>query len=122
MRVSRFEDLIAWQKARELASAVYRATRLRELRGDYALVRQMQRAAISIAANIAEGFGREGAAELHRFVVIARGSCFELLSHVYIAADIGYLTPDEQHELTARIDELSRILRGLRQSIDAKRH
>jgi four helix bundle protein len=94
VRAERFEDLVAWQKARELAGAVYEITRKRELAGDYALVRQMQRAAVSITANIAEGFGRAGV-EFHRFVTIARGSCFELLSHLYLACDVGYVRPAE---------------------------
>src|SRR5438128_8379584 len=108
MRAQKFEDIVAWRKARELAGAVYRLTRGRGLSDDYALVRQMQRAAVSIMANIAEGFGREGAAEFHRFVTIARGSCFELLSHLYLAADLRYISDAEFEAVAPRISELSK--------------
>src|SRR5436309_10594026 len=113
MRAQKFEDIVAWRKARELAGAVYRLTRARELSGDYALVRQMQRAAVSIMANIAEGFGREGATEFHRFVTIARGSCFELLSHLYLAHDLEYVRADEFERLFDQLAEVSRLIRSL---------
>lgn len=122
MRVERFEDLVAWQKARELAGDVYRVTTEREFGRDFALARQMQRAAVSIMANIAEGFGRQGAGEFHRFITIARGSCFELLSHVYLATDLAYVSHEEFHRLASRLDELSRILRAFRHRLErAKR-
>lgn len=122
MRVERFQDLIAWQKARELAREIYRITATREFGRDFALARQMQRAAVSIMANLAEGFGRQGSAELHRFVTIARGSTFELLSHVYLASDLAYIAPPEFDDLARRLEELSRILRVLRQRLEqAKR-
>jgi four helix bundle protein len=122
MRAEKFEDIVAWQKARELAGAVYKVTRSRELSGDYALVRQMQRAAVSVMANIAEGFGREGPSEFHRFVTIARGSCYELLSHLYLARDLEYIGSAEFERLAAQIAEVSRIIRSLRTSLDeAKR-
>ena len=122
MRAEKFEELVVWQRARELAGAIYVVTRSRELRNDFALVRQMQRAAVSIMANIAEGFGREGASEFHRFVTIARGSCFELLSHCYLARDVEYLTKAEFDRISTKIAEVSRLLRALRESLDnAKR-
>jgi four helix bundle protein len=82
MRVQRFEDLIAWQKSRALARDVYEVTRSREFGRDFALAGQMQRAAVSIMANLAEGFDREGATEFHRFVSMSRASCSELLSRI----------------------------------------
>ena len=109
MRAERFEDLVAWQKARLLAGASYEITRSRDFSHDYALARQMQRAAVSIMSNVAEGFGRAGRVEFHRFVTIARGSCFELLSQVYLATDIGYIHPQEFERLRAMIEEVSKI-------------
>lgn len=122
MRAQRFEDIRAWQSARELAGAVYDVTRSRQLSGDYALVRQMQRAAVSIMANIAEGFGRSGPVEFHRFVTIARASCFELLSHLYLATDVGYIHPEEFESIRRKIEEVSRLLRALRQSLEQAKH
>jgi four helix bundle protein len=72
-------------------------------------------------ANIAEGFGRAGSTEFHRFVTIARGSCFELLSHVYLASDLGYIHPAESEQLRHRIEEVSKILRALRTSLERHR-
>lgn len=122
MRVQSFEDLVAWQKARKLARIIYDVTRRREFGRDYALAGQMQRAASSIMANIAEGFDREGPTEFHRFVGVARGSCAELLSHLYLAHDIGYIADEEFRALSDAISEERRILRALRASLDrAKR-
>ncbi|MCU1349765.1 MAG: ribosomal protein [Acidobacteria bacterium] len=121
MRAERFEDLVAWQKARELARVIYELTRTRALHDDFGLARQMQRAAVSVMANIAEGFGREGSAEFHRFVTIARGSCFELQSHLYLAADLGYLSGNDLEHVGARIDEVARILASLRAKLGAAR-
>jgi four helix bundle protein len=122
MRVQSFEDLVAWQKARVLARLVYDMTRRREFGRDYALAGQMQRAASSVMANIAEGFDREGPTEFHRFVSIARASCAELLSHVYLAHDIGYIADEEFRAISDSIAEERRILRALRASLErAKR-
>jgi four helix bundle protein len=89
--VTRFEDLIAWQKARGLTSAIYQATRKDSFAKDFGLSGQIQRAAVSIMSNIAEGFERENPGEFHQFLVIARASCAEVRSQLYVALDIGYL-------------------------------
>ncbi len=122
MRAQRFEDLVAWQKARQLARDIYEITRTRKFERDFALAGQMQRAAVSIMANLAEGFDREGAAEFHRFVSVARASCSELLSHAYLARDIGYISASEFEHLFSSIDDVSRLVRALRASLQrAKR-
>jgi four helix bundle protein len=122
VRARRFEDLIAWQKARRLAADVYNITRTREFGRDFALAGQMQRAAVSIMANLAEGFDREGPAEFHRFVSVARASCSELLSHAYIAHDVGYISLPEFERFTEAIGEVAKLLRALRASLQrAKR-
>lgn len=118
MRVERFEDLDAWQIARGLARDVYALTQVREFGRDFALARQMQRAAVSIMANIAEGFDREGPTEFHRFVGIARGSCSELQSHLYLANDVGYIGREEFDRIAAEVRRLSKVLRALRASLE----
>jgi four helix bundle protein len=118
MRVQRFEDLIAWQKSRALARDVYEVTRSREFGRDFALAGQMQRAAVSIMANLAEGFDREGATEFHRFVSMSRASCSELLSHAYLAHDIGYISHGEFDRIRIEIDEVAKLVRALRASLE----
>ena len=90
-RVERFEDLVAWQKARVLAQAVNKMTGERMFAKDIGLSSQIQRAAISIMANIAEGFERNRSGEFHQFMSVAKGSCAEVRSHLYAAHDAGYL-------------------------------
>jgi len=74
MGVSKFEDLIAWQKVRELANEVYKVTKQGDFSRDFGLRDQIQRAATSVMSNIAEGFERGSQADFHRFLVIAKAS------------------------------------------------
>src|SRR3970282_953733 len=90
-KIERFEDLIAWQKARALTRAIYEVTRQGGFAKDFGLAGQIQRAAVSIMANIAEGFERGGRGEFHQFLSMAKTSCAEVRSHLYIAFDISYL-------------------------------
>ena len=87
----RFEDLITWHKARALTGAVYRVTRISPFAQDRDLVRQLQRAAISLMSNIAEGFERGGRPEFQQSLSIAKVSCGEVRSLLYVALDAGYL-------------------------------
>jgi len=80
----RFEDLIAWQKARSLTSVVYQATRQARFAKDFGLSAQLQRAAVSVMANIAEGFERNRFAEFHQFLSVAKAPCAEIRSHLYV--------------------------------------
>ena len=95
MGIERFEDLIAWQKARELTRQVYLLTRKEEFFKDFGLRDQIRRAAVSVMSNIAEGFERGSTAEYHQFVVIAKGSCAEVRSQLYVGFDAGYITEAE---------------------------
>ena len=85
-----FEDLPVWNSAKELAILIYGASRKGGLSKDFGLRDQIRRAAVSVAANIAEGFERGTKNELIQFLYLARGSCGELRSHLFIAKDIGY--------------------------------
>ncbi|HEX5606576.1 MAG TPA: four helix bundle protein [Candidatus Binatia bacterium] len=85
--VKKFEDLIAWQKARELTRRVYEITRTREFAKDLRLSGQIQSAAVSIMSNIAEGFERSGLGEFHQFLSTAK----ELRSQLYVALDVRYI-------------------------------
>ncbi|MDE3074028.1 MAG: four helix bundle protein [Chloroflexota bacterium] len=117
-RVEQFEDLIAWQKARVLASAVYRAIRQPVFARNFGLVGQIQRSAVSIMANIAEGFERGRRSEFHQFLSTAKASCAELRSHLYVAFDAGYLDQELFDRLMLQAKEVGRIVGGLRVSVE----
>ena len=121
MKVRRFEDLIAWQKAMDLAVDVYGITRRRPLSRDFALSDQIHRAAISIPANIAEGFERATRAEFHRFLSIGKASCAELITHLYLAHRLAYLDDATFDALHAQAAEVSRVVGGLRAKIGSQR-
>jgi len=115
--VARFEDLIAWQKARELTKQIYLLTRKENFSRDFGLRAQIQRASVSIMSNLAEGFERGGRAEFHQFIVIAKASYAEVRSQLYVALDVGYISRQEVDEVHALATEVSKILGGLRASI-----
>ena len=109
----RFEDIEAWQLGRELTRRVYEATRNGEFARDFGLRDQIQRAAVSITSNIAEGFERRSPAEFARFLLIARGSAGEVRSQLYAALDLGYIdrsTFDDLYGLAARISKATNAL------------
>jgi len=95
MRIKRFEDIEAWQLARELARKVYRLTKKPRFEKDYGLKRQIQDAAGSSMHNIAEGFDSETNAEFIRFLRYAKRSCTEVQSELYLALDEEYISADE---------------------------
>jgi four helix bundle protein len=116
-RVERFEDLVAWQKARVWVQEIYSVTLKSDLARDFSLRNQLRGAAISIMGNIAEGFERSRLREFHQFVSIAKGSCAEVRSHLYVALDAGYIDPADFNRLTSLGKEIGRILGGLRASL-----
>ncbi len=118
MSVQRFEDLIAWQKSRVLAADVYRAVAQGPVARDFGLKDQMQRAAVSIMANIAEGFERRSPADFARFLTIAKASCAELKSHLFLATDVGYIDAELFRKLQDQAEEVNRIIGGLRSSLN----
>ncbi len=108
-----FEEIGAWQKARELTNNIYAVTRQGEFARDYGLRDQIQRASVSIMSNIAEGFERSGQKEFHRFLSIAKGSAGEVRCQLYIARDQGYLNAVESDKLISMVTEASRMIAGL---------
>lgn len=111
-KIEKFEDILAWQKARELTQFVYRASRKGEFAKDFALRDQIRRAVISITSNIAEVFERGGTREFVQFLGHAKGSCGEVRSQLYIALDEAYLSQPDWEELHNRCLEISRLLDG----------
>lgn len=120
-KVSIFEDLIAWQKARELTKEIYRVTAAGKFEKDFGLRSQIERASVSIMSNFAEGFDRAGRAEFHQYLVVAKGSCAEVRSQLYVANDIGYISNEELDTLKKRTEELSKIIGGLRSAVQKQR-
>ncbi|MFQ6084090.1 MAG: four helix bundle protein [Candidatus Aminicenantia bacterium] len=95
MKLEKFEDIKAWQEARELTKIIYQISKKESFERDYALRDQIKRAAISIMANIAEGFERHSDKEFTRFLDFSSSSNSELQSHLYIALDQNYINQEE---------------------------
>lgn len=118
MSAKKFEDLEIWKDARFLVGEIYKITSKVKFSKDYGLKDQIQRAAVSIMNNIAEGFEREGNAEFIRFLSISKGSAGEVRSLLYVAKDLGYLNDEEFQllfnssvQLIKRISKLISYLR-----------
>ena len=121
MGVQRFEDLIAWQRARQLTADIYRLTANGSFARDFGLRDQIRRAAVSVMSNVAEGFDRGSRAEFHQFLVIAKASCAEVRSQLYVALDIGHINEADFNRLRDLTEEVSKIIGGLRAAIQRKR-
>jgi four helix bundle protein len=113
--IKRFEDLDVWKKSRILVRLVYSLTALSEFSKDRALTIQMRRTSISITSNIAEGFERDGNKEFINFLSIAKGSCGELRSQLFLAHDLNYLDTAQFSEIYNLATEISKSLKGLMQ-------
>src|SRR5262245_36084297 len=112
MNIERFEDVVAWQKARLLTREVYAAAKLGDFKKDFGLRDQIQRAAVSTMANIAEGFERGGDSEVIQFLSHSKGSCGEVRSHLYVAFDETYITEASFDDLYGKSEEVSRLIGG----------
>ncbi|MFH1006465.1 MAG: four helix bundle protein [Candidatus Latescibacterota bacterium] len=120
-KIVEFEDLIAWQKSRALTRAIYEVTRQGAFAKDHGLRGQIQRAAVSTMSNIAEGFERGNPREFHQFLSIAKASCAELRSQLYVALDAGYLDETAFQELMRSAKETGKVIGGLRVSVERRR-
>lgn len=108
-RIEKFEDIIAWQKANNIAIKIYK---LFSNSKDYGFKDQIQRAGVSVSNNIAEGFERMGDKEFKKFLYIAKGSCAEVRSMLYIGLELNYLTKNEFNDLYYLSVEISKLLSG----------
>jgi len=120
-RIEKFEDFIAWQKARSLTREIYKITNLPAFSRDFGLKDQIRRAAVSIMSNIAEGFERRRPSEFHQFLSIAKGSCAELRSQLYIALDVEYIPQTRFRELMSIAEEVGQVVGGLRLSVEKRK-
>lgn len=111
-KIEKFEDIIAWQKALELSTLVYKMTNKEKFSKDYGLKDQIRRASVSIVSNIAEGFERESNNQFVYFLIIAKGSAGELRSQIYIAKNQEYITKEEFEILNGKVIEVSKTIGG----------
>jgi len=111
-KIERFEDMLSWQKARELTNRVYQLSKRGDFAKDFELRGQMRSASVSIMSNIAEGFERGGDKEFAQFLSTAKGSCGEVRSQLYVALDQAYLTQTEFDGLYTGSIEVGRLLSG----------
>ena len=119
-RVERFEDLIAWQKARALAGSLHGIVNQGTFARDYAFRNQVWSAALSVPSNIAEGFERFGPADFTHFLSIAKASCAEVRSDLSVAFDVGHIDETTMKALLAQTRECAAIIGKLRAAIEAR--
>jgi four helix bundle protein len=110
-------DLIAWQKAVELCVAIYSMTKLFPADERFGLVSQLRRAGVSVASNIAEGYGRGSRQDYVRFLRAARGSLYEIDTQLLLASRLEFMTPPSFQQIESQANECSRILLGLIRSL-----
>ncbi len=115
--VGDYRDLRVWKKTRQLTQILYGVTDRFPHHELFGLTSQLRRAAVSIGANLAEGFGRPTDRDTARFIGYAIGSTNEVEHHLTTAGDVGYLTPNESESLTERVKVIRSMLIGLRQTV-----
>ena len=108
-----FEEIIAWQKARQLVKNVYEVSSQGAFRKDFGLRDQVRRASVSVMSNIAEGYEREGDKEFAQFLSQAKASCGEVRSQLYVALDMQYIQKENFEFLHGLATETSRVISGL---------
>ncbi len=115
-----YQNLEAWKKAMQIVKEVYVLCKVYPKEEIYALISQTKRAAVSIAANIAEGFGRNFKKETIQFLHISRGSIYELETLLNVAVMVDYLKEDELTICKLLIDEEKKVLNGLIKSLEVR--
>ncbi len=113
MAVKNFEDLNVWKQARQLTQEIYRLTKTEKFLKDFGLRDQIRRASISVMSNIAEGFERGGNQEFVQFLYVAKASCGEVRSQLYVALDQEYATANEGEKLLQLFGRLSSMISNL---------
>jgi four helix bundle protein len=112
MKINRFEDLEVWQLSRKLVKLIYEMTNNTKLAKDFGLKNQLQRSAVSIMSNIAEGFERKSKKEFIQFLNISKASCGELRSQLYITLDLKYLDMDTFDSAYKLCEMISKSIAG----------
>ena len=111
--ISKFEDIDAWQLAREMTKTIYAISNDGAFARDFGLRDQIRRASVSIMSNNAEGFERGGDKEFFQFVSLAKGSSGEVRAQLYVALDAGYIDQQTFSRLSDMATQINRMLAGL---------
>ncbi len=111
-KIETFTDLNVWKEGHKLVIMIYEITKLFPKEETYSIIDQMRRAAVSITANIAEGFGRQTFKEKVQFYYISKGSLAELKNFLLIAKDVGYLLQDQLKQVAEQANIVDSILQG----------
>ena len=120
--ITRFEDILAWQKGRAFVSSIYYISEVGPFAKDFALRDQIRKAVISVPSNIAEGFERDRPREFHQFLSVAKGSCAEVRSDLYLACDLGYFAKQKLKELLQEGEEVANLIGGFRADLERRHH
>ena len=121
MKITRFEDIEAWQQARKLVKMVYEAiNRNQYFQKDFRLANQIQGAAVSVMANIAEGFSRRGNKEFIQYLFISKSSSAEVQSHLYVALDQGYIERENFGKIYDQAEKVSKMCSGFIKYLSAQ--
>ncbi len=113
----KYQDLIAWQKSMNLVERVYDLTNQFPTKEQYGLISQINRCAVSIPSNIAEGAGRNTKGEFNQFLGIATGSLFELQTQLIISSRVKYSSEAEVEPLLSLIEEIQKMIFGLKKKL-----
>ncbi len=121
MKITRFEEIEAWQEARKLVKMVYEVIRKsKDFRRDFRLVNQVQDAAVSSMSNISEGFSRKGNKEFIQFLFISKSSVAEVQSHFYVAIDQGYVNQEDFEKVYDQAEIVSKLDSGFIKYLDSQ--
>ncbi len=120
VKITSFTQLRSWQNARSLAVGVYKLAEKFPAAERFGLISQIQRSAVSVPANIAEGFSRTGSKEKAQFYSVALGSLTETLSHAYITCDLGSVTQEDLKLMELKTTDLHKMINGLIKSVQRR--
>jgi len=112
MKIEKFEDIKAWQVAKEVVIEVYDITRNTNLSRDFGLRDQIQRSSVSIMSNISEGFERESKREFIQYLIISRASAAETKSLLYVVSELGYIDKQRFNGLYNKLTEIAKMING----------
>lgn len=119
-KIRSYKDLIVWQKAVLLVTDIYSATKQFPADERFGIVSQLNRAAVSVPANIAEGWGRKSSKNYLQFLRTSRGSLMEIETLIIISKNLNFLSSEKHEVLSGKVEEVGKILHGLIKSINEK--
>jgi four helix bundle protein len=121
MKIERFEEIQGWQEARTLTKKTYQLTNKSPFKRDRGLCNQIQKASVSIMANIAEGFDRQSKKEFVKYLYYASGSASEVQSHLYVALDQNYITGEAFEETYKQAQKTKSLVNGFIKYLKGKK-